>query len=59
LKLKGAINPEELERSYKERIANYTDAKLAGMTDAKKQSSLDKKVKTQEAYKYLSDLLDK
>jgi YidC/Oxa1 family membrane protein insertase len=59
LKLKGVIKSEELERSYKERMSNYSDAKLASMTDAKKQTSLDKKEKTQEAYKYLSGLLDK
>ena len=59
LKLKGSIQPEELERVYKERLSNYSDSKLSEMTDSKRQSSLEKKEKTEQAYNFLSDLLDK
>ena len=59
LKLKGSIQPEELERVYKERLSNYSDSKLSEMTDSKRQASLEKKEKTEQAYNFLSDLLDK
>jgi len=59
LKLKGPIQSEELERLYKKRLSNYSDSKLSDMTESKKQSSLEKREKTERAYKFLSNLLHK
>ena len=59
LKLKGPVKADELERLYKERLNHYSDKKLAEMTSSKRSSSLEKKEKTELAYKFLSDRLGK
>ena len=59
LKLKGPIKADELERLYKERLNHYSDKKLAEMTSSKRSASLEKKEKTELAYRFLIDRLGK
>jgi YidC/Oxa1 family membrane protein insertase len=59
LKLKGPVKKEELERLYKERLSNYSDNKMAEMSSSKRKASLEKKEKTEQAYKFLRERLTK
>ena len=59
LKLKGSVNKEELERLYKQRLAHYSDNKLAEMSSSKRKASLEKKEKTEQAYEFLRERLSK
>ncbi len=59
LKLKGPVNKEELERLYKQRLAHYSDNKLAEMSSSKRKASLEKKEKTEQAYEFLRERLSK
>jgi YidC/Oxa1 family membrane protein insertase len=59
LKLKGSVKKEELERLYKERLAHYSDNKLAEMSSSKRKASLEKKEKTEQAYEFLRERLSK
>ena len=59
LKLKGPLKPEELDRLYKQRLSHYSDNKLAEMTPSKRKASLEKKDKTEQAYKFLRERISK
>jgi hypothetical protein len=48
-----------LERKYKERADNYSDLKLEEMSSSKRRIALDKKQRLEQAYQFLSDLLNK
>jgi len=59
LKSRGSIDPKILERKYKERADNYSDLKLEEMSSSKRRIALDKKQRLEQAYQFLSDLLNK
>ena len=58
-KIRGQINREDLELRYNERMKNYTDQKLSGMTEQKRKLAEEKKDKIHQAYEFLKKLLDK
>ena len=58
-KIRGRINREDLELRYNERMKNYTDQKLSGMTEQKRKLAEEKKDKIHQAYEFLKKLLDK
>jgi len=59
LRMKGAINPKELEKKYKERASNYSDKRLSEMNAAKRRQALDKKDRLDQAHEFLKNLIDK
>jgi YidC/Oxa1 family membrane protein insertase len=59
LRMKGTINPKELEKKYKERASNYSDKRLSEMNAAKRRQALDKKDRLDQAHEFLKNLIDK
>ncbi len=59
LRMKGTINPKELEKKYKERASNYSDKRLSEMIAAKRRQALDKKDRLDQAHEFLKNLIDK
>ena len=59
LRMKGAIEPKELEKKYKERASNYSEKRLSEMNAAKRRQALDKKDRLDQAHDFLKKLLNK
>lgn len=59
LRMKGAINPKELDSKYKERASNYSEKRLSEMNAAKRRQALDKKDRLDQAYEFLKNLSNK
>ena len=59
LKSRGSINADILERNYKERAEHYSDSKLEQMSPSKRRIALDKKQRLEQAYQFLSDIVNK
>ena len=59
LKSRGSINSDILERNYKERGEHYSESKLEQMSPSKRRIALDKKQRLEQAYQFLSDIVNK
>ena len=59
LRMKGEVNPKELDRKYKERASNYSEKRLSEMNAAKRRQALDKKDRLDQAYEFLKNLSNK
>ena len=59
LKSRGLIHADILERNYKERAENYSESKLEQMSPSKRRIALDKKQRLEQAYQFLSDIVNK
>ena len=59
LRAKGPIDGKILERNYKERLRNYSTAKLDAMGEGKREQALKKKDRLEKAYEFLREQVDK
>lgn len=59
LRAKGPIDGKLLERNYKERLRNYSTAKLDAMGEGKREQALKKKDRLEMAYEFLRERVDK
>jgi len=59
LRAKGPVDGKLLERNYKERLRNYSPAKLEGMSEARREQAMKKKDRLEVAYEFLRERVDK
>ena len=59
LRAKGPVDGKLLERNYKERLRNYSPAKLEGMSEARREQAMKKKDRLEVAYEFLQERIDK
>ena len=58
IRFKDKLESKDLERRFKERLANYTDHKLSQMAANKRRVAGEKKERLEKAYAFLKDKID-